>query len=252
VIVGHFSLTFAELEIPLAGIPIRVTRTYDTRQSKQPLDFGYGWSVDYQNVRVRESRKLGFSWTLQQTGGGLAPWCIRPNGIPQVTVTLPDGEVEKFRARFEPECTSIAPEVNGHLVFESIDGTDSKLEQLTYGLIRFANLQGGASNLIDPDLPGSPLDPSQYRLTTEEGLIYDIDQSFGIRKITEPNGQFLIYSSVGIVHSTGVKGSLKNLLRKPMAALLRARNPHGLTVRCGSCARCALPSARSLRFFKLP
>ena len=84
-------------------------------------------------------------------------------------------------------------------------GTDSKLEQLTYGLIRFANLQGGASNLIDPDLPGSPLDPSQYRLTTEEGLIYDIDQSFGIRKITEPNGQFLIYSSVGIVHSTGVK-----------------------------------------------
>ena len=37
-----------------------------------------------------------------------------------------------------------------------------------------------------------------------------------------------------------------------MAALLRARNPHGLNVRCGSCARCARPSTRSLRFFKPP
>ena len=37
-----------------------------------------------------------------------------------------------------------------------------------------------------------------------------------------------------------------------MAALLRARNSPRTQVRCGSCARCALPSTRSLRFFKLP
>jgi len=48
----------------------------------------------------------------------------------------------------------------------------------------------------------------------------------------------------------GVQGSLENLLREPMAKLLRARNPHGLTVRCGSCARCARPSARSLKVFQ--
>ncbi|HFD11313.1 MAG TPA: hypothetical protein ENJ32_02415 [Crenotrichaceae bacterium] len=33
--------------IPVAGIPIRVTRTYDTHQKDHNLDFGYGWSVDY-------------------------------------------------------------------------------------------------------------------------------------------------------------------------------------------------------------
>jgi len=30
----------------IAGLPITITRTYDTRQRHEALDFGYGWSVD--------------------------------------------------------------------------------------------------------------------------------------------------------------------------------------------------------------
>ena len=37
--VRNFSFTVVDLEIPLSGIPIRVTRTYDTRQKQQNLDF---------------------------------------------------------------------------------------------------------------------------------------------------------------------------------------------------------------------
>lgn len=202
---GHFSITFVDAEVPLAGIPIRITRTYDTRQAGESLDFGHGWSVDYQNVRVRESRKLGFSWKLAQQGGGFGSWCVKPSGSPVVTVTLPDGKTEQFRAKFSPECTAFVPTVYGQLVFEPVDAkTQSTLEQLDYGTIRWANLSDGRSDLIDlsdPDL--APIDPTNYKLTTEDGTVYQLDQSFGVRAIRDPAGNQISFSANGIVHSSG-------------------------------------------------
>ncbi|MFH1493350.1 MAG: DUF6531 domain-containing protein [Pseudomonadota bacterium] len=48
--IGQFSLSFLDLEVSAVGIPIRVTRTYDTRRKSEALDFGHGWSVDYQHA----------------------------------------------------------------------------------------------------------------------------------------------------------------------------------------------------------
>ena len=64
--VGHFSYTVEDLNIPVSGIPIRVTRTYDSRRRTEPLDFGYGWSIGYQDIKIDESRKLGQFWQLNQ------------------------------------------------------------------------------------------------------------------------------------------------------------------------------------------
>ena len=38
--VGHFSVSFVDMELPLAGLPIRLTRTYDSRD-KRVGDFGF-------------------------------------------------------------------------------------------------------------------------------------------------------------------------------------------------------------------
>ena len=79
--VGHFSITLEDVSLPLAGIPITVTRTYDSRRAHERLDFGYGWTVDYANVRVHESRRVGFGWSLQEYRQGFfANWCVLPNG----------------------------------------------------------------------------------------------------------------------------------------------------------------------------
>ena len=201
--VGHYSITFLDVEIPLSGIPIRVTRTYDTRRAHEDLDFGHGWSIDYQNVRVRENRKLGFSWRLAQQGGGLSPWCVRPLSDPLVTVTLPDGKVEKFKARFEPECQQFTPQVNGQMVFDPVGNTHGKLEQLSFGLLRVVELGDGSSNVADPDELNVPADPQLYRLTTAEGLVYEIDQGFGIKTITDQAGNTITYDRSGIRHSNG-------------------------------------------------
>ena len=57
--IGHFAVAFEDATIPLGGIPITVTRAYDTRRAHESLHLGYGWSVDYQAMRVQESRPVG-------------------------------------------------------------------------------------------------------------------------------------------------------------------------------------------------
>ena len=39
---GNFTLTFVDLELPVSGMPITITRTYDTLRSQEQGDFGYG------------------------------------------------------------------------------------------------------------------------------------------------------------------------------------------------------------------
>ncbi|MEM8682202.1 MAG: Ig-like domain-containing protein [Pseudomonadota bacterium] len=197
--VGNFSITFEDFSAPVAGIPVTVLRTYDTRQRVEELDFGYGWSVDYQNVRLQESRDIGFSWSLIEEDFGLfSQWCVRPNGDPTVTVRLPDGEVETFVARAVPECTQFVPTVDVNIAFTPIDGTDSTLEQRDFGNVRIIG-----NNIVDLGSPDTPIDPDSYRLTTPEGFVYELDQGFGVRRVIDTHGNTLTYSDTGIVHSQG-------------------------------------------------
>ena len=39
------------LALPVAGIPIQVTRTYDSRD-KRAGDFGAGWTLDHKSINV--------------------------------------------------------------------------------------------------------------------------------------------------------------------------------------------------------
>ncbi len=162
--VGNFSVTFEDFSAPVAGLPVTVLRTYDSRQRNEQLDFGFGWSIDYQNVRLQESRNIGFSWSLIEEDLGLfSQWCVRPNGDPTGTVRLPDGEVESFVARAVPECTLLVPTVDVTIEFQAIDGTDTTLEQTDFGLLRIVN-----NNIVDLSNPDQPVDPDSYRLTTPE------------------------------------------------------------------------------------
>ena len=53
--IGNFHLEFTDLQVPLAGIPITVTRIYDTMQAGDEGDFGYGWSLGTQDARILET-----------------------------------------------------------------------------------------------------------------------------------------------------------------------------------------------------
>lgn len=47
---------------PAAGIPIRVTRTYDSRRQYEAPDFGFGRSVNCQGIRLQKTPPTGLDW----------------------------------------------------------------------------------------------------------------------------------------------------------------------------------------------
>ncbi|TVR95235.1 MAG: choice-of-anchor A family protein [Wenzhouxiangellaceae bacterium] len=197
---GQFAVTFEDATVPLAGIPITLTRTYDTRQRHKDLDFGFGWSVGYQDVRLHESRRVGLGWSLNEYRQGFfSTWCVEPNGDPIVTVRLPDDEVHRFKAKASPECQQLVPFVDVQIVFEPLAGTHSSLQQLDHGWVRLVN-----GNIVELDDPGSPIDPDRYRLTLEDGTVLRIDQHFGLRQLIDGDDNALTFTRNGISHSSGV------------------------------------------------
>jgi choice-of-anchor A domain-containing protein/RHS repeat-associated protein len=204
---GHFSITFEDLNLPVSGVPVTVSRTYDTRQRHRALDFGRGWSLSYQNVRIFESRRPGFAWEFKVYPSGplgLIPnYCMESALGNVVSVTLADGRVEKFRARAFPECNQVLPLVDVELRFDPMPGTDGRLEVLDQNSGRLIN-----GSIADPGDPGTPLDPSNYRYIDADGVEYTLDQNFGLRKIHERTGDNVItFGDDGIVHSNGTSVS---------------------------------------------
>src|SRR5262249_17251681 len=52
---GNFRQEFTDLTVPLAGVPITITRVYDSLKADQSGDFGFGWSLKGYDARVRET-----------------------------------------------------------------------------------------------------------------------------------------------------------------------------------------------------
>ena len=106
--VGHFTVSFVDLEVPVAGLPIRVTRTYDSRDKRRG-EFGAGWRLELTNVRVQPAATLGLAWYGTVSPGAFGTYCLQATAPPLVTLTLPDGRVQEFEMRLAPSCQSFAP-----------------------------------------------------------------------------------------------------------------------------------------------
>src|SRR5262249_32005091 len=44
---GRETLSVTDLTLPVSGIPITITRSYDSLNANKSLDFGYGWSLGF-------------------------------------------------------------------------------------------------------------------------------------------------------------------------------------------------------------
>lgn len=200
--VGNFSFTVTDLVVPMVGIPIQVNRTYDSRRRFEDLDFGYGWSIDYQNARVEESRTPGTFWAVNQYNRGplglIADFCVEPLGAPVVTVTLPNGKLERFEVGASPQCSTYQVIKDVSLVFNPVGDTQSTLEALNDSSAYYVNGQ-----LVETGYYSNPVNPSRYKLTTQAGYEYYLSQGLGIEKVVDPNGHTLTYTSGGIFHSSG-------------------------------------------------
>jgi RHS repeat-associated protein len=221
--VGHFTVSFNDLTIPVAGIPLQVTRTYDSRD-KSMGDFGIGWTLDLKNIRLQKNRHLGRAWDQTSTGGLFPTYCIDTTKPRVVTITFPDGKVQTFQATLAPFCQALSPLIYPDMTFAPLAntfGTLTPLFELNGEFVPDEQLVWGGSvpdradfisyeRLLNP--PPGPADailfnPDLFEFTTIEGFRYVISETNGLRRATDPNGNTLVVTTNGLTWSNPLSAS---------------------------------------------
>ena len=223
--IGNFTISFNDLAVPVPGLPIQITRTYDSRAAASGVqgDFGAGWTMDIRNVRLQKNRSLSRNWNETVTGnpdvGDLSTAYHLDPGSPRiVTITFPDGRVEKFQFIPNPMDQALVPIDTPQWRFIPIGNTRGTLLPAAYGevdgnFLYFSGPIPGTADLYDFNffwdfvgdfstsvtLADLQRYPTLFRYTSAEGYQYLIDEVKGLQSVTDPNNNTLVIATNGLV-----------------------------------------------------
>ena len=190
---GNYSLSFPDLMIPLAGIPITIVRNYDTLNANDSGDFGFGWNLSISEASIRETIPVGENELngVPALFGGSDPFYIGA----KVFITTPEGQRVGF---------TFQPEVSGALLgpiwspkFVADIDTDYELEVPDIGLSQSSDGTFGTY------LTGFPYNPREFTLVSKDQMRYTYDQFDELQSVSDRNDVALDYRDDGIYSSTG-------------------------------------------------
>ncbi len=195
--IGHFTLSFVDLAVPLAGLDIEVIRTYDSRDQEQ-RDFGAGWSLDIRQGSYRNNRPPGEGWRLET---GFLPCDSVVEAKSHLTVVrLSDQEVYRFALRLADGAAA----GGGCFATARFDYVDGPLPGSTLEIVGNDSVfwENGSSAVIDADT-FALYEPEDVLLTTRDGRIFELDLRDGVTRVGDLNGNELEITPAGITHSSG-------------------------------------------------
>ncbi|MCA9127050.1 MAG: putative Ig domain-containing protein [Planctomycetales bacterium] len=187
---GQFELDFTDLTIPVAGIPITVTRSYDTRDAGEVGDFGYGWTLSVSDPNIRETLPVN---QFEQQGLARAATPFRDGT--RVYITNPEGRRVAFTFRPQRQFSLFgggswsARFVPDPGVYDSLD----------VGQLQLRQVNGAFYHGFD----GAPFNPNAYRLTTKDGTVYEYGQFGGLDNIHDRNNNRIDIRPNGVFSSSG-------------------------------------------------
>lgn len=234
--IGNFSLTFQDIEVPLAGMPISINRVYDSREKRRG-DFGVGWRLDVQALQLRTTPGQGRGWLVNRTGGLFPTFTIVAGRTHKVSVTLPDGEVEEFDMVPSPATSVLLPFQFINATYQPRAGTHGRLRLLGGGTDLFVmGAQPGEVELVNDEF--EPFDPRTFEYTAANGNVFVISPS-GVQSIRDLNGNTLTFGSGGVTHSAG---TAVTFTRDAQGRITEIRDPDGRITRYAYDARGDLSS----------
>ncbi|WP_164101843.1 FG-GAP-like repeat-containing protein [Candidatus Laterigemmans baculatus] len=194
---GNFRLAFTDLVLPVSGIPIEITRIYDSLRSDREGDFGYGWRLEYRDTDLR----------ISLPDSGLEDIGIHSPLRPGVKVYLNVPGQGRQGFTFTPDIRVLPGFGGNNLVlarprFTPDPGVTSTLSTGTSGYLQVNDL----GELFAPgNIPYNPASPDfggAYVLTTRDGIRYRIDGTSGsLLSATDRNGNSVTFSSSGISYN---------------------------------------------------
>ncbi|MCA2837876.1 MAG: putative Ig domain-containing protein, partial [Microcystis sp. M078S1] len=217
---GDFSLEYTDLSIPLTGIPIEIVRRYNSLESASQGDFGYGWDLGLQDAKIVESSPDGRD--LSEANSDLFGTSNTFSVGTRVTLNTPDGRRVGFTFNPVPVSASFfgaiyAPSFTPDAgVFDKLEVENTPLtirSDGTVGAFLFSFLG---------------YNPSQYKLTTKDGTVYNYDQNFGLIDVTDRNGNKLTFSDEGIISSTGAE---IDFIRDAQGRITEIIDPDGKSIK---------------------
>jgi RHS repeat-associated protein len=220
---GNFRIAFTDITVPIAGIPVGITRIYDTLEASRESDFGYGWRLDYRDTKLQ----VGVPATGLEHMGIYSP--LR-EGV-RVYLNIPGQGRQGFT--FTPEIR-ILPGFGDSLVlarprFTADDGVQATLSVASTGYLQvnpFGELY--ASGGI-PYNPASPDFGGRWVLTTQDGTVYNIDGSTGqLTTATDLDGNRIDFTESGIFSSRGESIQFERDARGRITAVV---DPQGHRIR---------------------
>lgn len=172
---GNFTISFTDLTIPVAGLPIVITREYNSLDTSTG-EFGAGWRLGLAG-RVTDSASEA---PFEGFHPGTRVYVTRPDGrrVGFTFAPVPSGFIGVF-PRFTPDPG----------VYDTLEVNPALLV-----------LSGNTFY----EFPGGPYNPQLYFFKTKENVTYAIDEIEGLKRITDINGNTLTVTLTGIVSSTGV------------------------------------------------
>ena len=223
---GQVTLSMQDMALETPGLPLTVTRTYDSRHSSNPGDFGFGWRVGLDTVRVESFGMLGEGWNQFLAGinqSFFTYYCVEPTQAHRVAVTFPDGRCEVFEASIITpnhagiqvggfavppiplNCQYLAPVALTHFVFSPVHGSRGRL-RLAVDTAAF-NPGGslGEITFATESRPSTPFEADEFVFTDDDGTEYTLHIRDGLRKVRDPNGNEIVVSDGGIRHSNGAQ-----------------------------------------------
>ena len=197
---GRLHVTYTDMSVPVAGIPITINRTYDTLDRLHQGAFGQGWTLDLANFRAQTDRPLGEGgWTQTQCGSiiGDPITCLHDTAVHKVTVTWPDGRTETFD--LTPKASPPGFTFLNTVAYTPEAGDTSTLEPAPDDqFVMFA----GTDNLYVP-LTDQVYDPRSFVLVAKDGTRYTIDRTSGLTSAVTVDGHSITVSPDGVTSSAG-------------------------------------------------
>jgi len=229
--VGQVAYSTADLQIPAAGLPIAISRLYDTRFGSSG-SVGNNGKLDYERINI-QAAAFETGWQ----GSHSVTWCAQSSSSHLVTVTLGEGD----QYYFEPQVQFVSSGngcintffptgysgVSVYLTFTAANGQGKLTMNAPSNLgLRPDDGNGpGDGCLGGPAAWSGPLklatfdpddaqtcsyldtafepDLSSFTFTSPDGTTYNFDSSGNLSQHTDRNGNYLQYGYGGITHSSG-------------------------------------------------